>query len=121
VSTDHAELNVSQREALFALLSDAQWHPHYELARVAGVRYGARVLELRRLGFDIETEDCAGSAQGKTYRMPSTIAGPPQPKRVKVLLEETDVLCMVRGYVPPSARIALNDAHASFDTNREKL
>lgn len=119
MSVDHAEVHGTQRERLFELLSDAAWHPHHELARVAGVRYSARILELKRLGYVIESEDRARS--GKTYRMPSKVAGAPQPKRVKVLLEETDVLCMVRGYVPPSARIALNDAHASFDTNREKL
>ena len=120
MSADYAEVNETQRARLFHLLSDGGWHLHSALAKVAGVRYGARVRELRRQGYVVETADIAGE-QGKVYRMPSTDMGAAAPKRVKVLLEETDVLSMLRGYVPPSAQKALADAHGSLDTNREKL
>lgn len=120
MSKDHAEVHVSKRQALFTFLSDLQWHYHYDLARVAGVRYSARILELKRLGFRVESKECE-VGQGKMYRMPTTRVGDRKMKRVKVFLEEEDVLAMVAGHVPSSARAALRDAHGSFDTNREKL
>lgn len=121
MSADHAAIHVTKREALFALLRDGAWHAHYELARVGGVRYSARLLELKRLGYSIESEESA-TGQGKSYRMPSTTAGTGQSKRVKVYLEESDVDVMVaRGYIPPLARDALTDARASFLANRSKL
>ncbi len=122
MSLDFARLNMSKREALFDLLRDGAWHNHREIAMVGGVRYSARLLELKRLGFAIDSEETADGEQGKRYRMPSTIPGVAKTKRVKVYLEEHDVAVMVeRGYVPPLARDALTDARASFNANRDKL
>ncbi len=122
MSIDYGRVNLTKRDALFSLLSDGAWHQHHELARAGGVRYSARLLELKRLGFAIDSEDASDGEQGKRYRMPSTMPGVAKTKRVKVYLEEPDVLAMVeRGFIPPGARAALEDAHASFDTNREKL
>jgi hypothetical protein len=121
MSTDHAHVHETKRAALFRLLSDGRWHAHYELAGVGGVRYSARLLELKRLGYGIDSTDVAGE-QGKRYRLASTEPGALRTKKVKVYLEEPDVLAMVdRGFIPPAAKAALVDAHASFDTNREKL
>lgn len=119
MSTDHAVAHETKRDALLRLLSDREWHAHHQLASVAGVRYSARLLELKRLGYTIDTVDIA--AQGRAYRMPTLERGAPRLKRVKVLLEEADVLQMVHGHVPSTARHALSDAHASFDANRAKL
>lgn len=122
MSADHAAVNMSKREALYTLLADGAWHNHHELAMAGGVRYSARVLELKRIGYVIESEDTSGGEQGKRYRLASTTPGECQPKRVKVLLKESDVIAMVeRGFIPNAARTALRDAHASFDTNRDKL
>lgn len=122
MSLDYAKLNVSKRAALFTLLSDLEWHPHHELARVGGVRYSARLLELRRLGYSVESEEARDGEQGKRYRMPSVERGEVKPKKVKAYLDAADVRVMVeRGYIPPLARDALTDALGSFDTNRDRL
>ena len=120
MSLDHAAVNETKRDAVLRLLSDLDWHAHYELAVVGGVRYSARILELKRLGYTIETRD-THSEEGKLYRLPTLTIGRPQGKRVKVFLEESDVLLMIHGVISNRARSALLDAHGSFDTNREKL
>jgi hypothetical protein len=56
-----------KREALHALLSDGRWHSQQELVAVGGLRYGARLLELRQGGACIETDDLGGGAF--RYRM----------------------------------------------------
>lgn len=119
MSTDYATVNLTKRDALLGLISDCEWHPHYDLLKAGGVRYSARLLELRRLGYLIETEN--QGQQGKVYRLTASTPGFPQSKRVKVYLEEKDVLAMMGGIIPTTARAALADAHGSFNANREKL
>jgi hypothetical protein len=122
MSTDHATTHLTKRTALFRLLSDGAWHAHHELAEAGGVRYSARVLELRRLGYGIVTAPMGEGDHGLRYRMATTKRGETKAKRVKVFLEERDVVAMVSsGFVPTRALDALADAHASFDTNRERL
>lgn len=122
MSLDHAKINVSKRAALFTLLSDGAWHMHHELARVGGVRYSARLLELKHLGYSVDSESASDGEQGKRYRMPTTERGAAKAKKVKAYLAEEDVRVMVeRGYIPPLARDALTDALGSFTTNRERL
>lgn len=60
----------TKRDALRALLSDGQWHHMSELRKVAGWRYGARLLELRRGegGVALETEKRALSENEYEYR-----------------------------------------------------
>jgi len=108
----------SARERIFQLLADLEWHGHAELARVGGVRYGARLLELRRLGFAINDVE---EGDGKRYRLVSLTAGVPQGKRVKVLLDEADADLLLSGVLSPRARLRLVDALASFRANRDKL
>ena len=122
MSLDHAKVKVSKRAALFTLLSDGAWHVHQELARVGGVRYSARLLELKREGYAVESEEVAEGDPGKRYRMPTTERGAAKAKKVKAYLAEEDVRTMVElGYIPPLARDALTDALGSFTTNRERL
>ncbi|MDP9192327.1 MAG: hypothetical protein M3P06_11570 [Acidobacteriota bacterium] len=45
----------SNRDAILALLSDGWQHHMSELIRVGGYRYGGRIFELRKKGYDIET------------------------------------------------------------------
>lgn len=47
----------TQRDRIFRLLQSraGQWVPSYELAAIA-LQYGARVLELRRIGHNIENK-----------------------------------------------------------------
>lgn len=122
MSVDYGKVNTSKRAALFTLLSDCEWHVHHELARVGGVRYSARVLEIKRLGYCIESDEMTDGEQGKRYRMPTTERGEVKPKKVKAYLAEEDVQVMVEtGYVPPLARDTLTDALGSFVTNRDRL
>ena len=45
----------NNRDALLSLLEDGQQHHMSECQRTAGYRYGARLFELRKQGYDIET------------------------------------------------------------------
>lgn len=62
----------TKREALRALLSDGQWHHMSELRKVAGWRYGARLLELRRgeggVALETETRALPGTDNEFEYR-----------------------------------------------------
>lgn len=121
MSADHALRHGSQRERVFALLSDLQWHAHYELASVGGNRYTARILELKRLGYIVESKHEKKDADGKRYRLLSLLPSHPQPKRVKVFLDEHDARQLMSGIVQPAAIAALRQALASFEANRDKL
>lgn len=79
---DHGSL----RDRVLALLWDLNWHGNAALARVGGVRYNARVHELRRLGYRIDDES-DGRADGKRYRLVSQEPTGPLTKRVKVFLQ----------------------------------
>lgn len=45
----------SHRDSLLALLGDGREHGMAECLQTAGFRYGARIFELRRQGYEIET------------------------------------------------------------------
>ena len=110
------------RARVFHLLEDGEWHGWKELRRVGGVRYSARLLELRREGYAVESEPIVDGEHGKRYRMPELRPGQPQGKRVKVFLEEGDVERMLdAGVITKPARNALHDALGSFQHNKHKL
>jgi hypothetical protein len=120
MSRDWGAEKVSQRESLRVLLWDMQWHDHRALRRVGGVRYSARLLELKRLGFLFE--DTEHDDGGKSYRLLDRVPQLPQRKRVKVLLEEADVSALLEGEaVSAEARVALHTALSTFRANRNKL
>jgi hypothetical protein len=119
MSTDFAAAKRPARERLLALLSDLAWHTWAELRQAAGVRYGARLLELKRLGYAVDSDGAA--KDGKRYRLAHAEPGSPQPKRVKVFLEERDAEAAVGGVLTAPARLAVRDAWMSFRANKEKL
>lgn len=122
MSVDYAELNVTDRQRVLRLLSDCDWHPHYELKRVGGVRYGGRIRELKRLGYRIETRPHDGQPQGYDYRLVSTEPGMPEEKQVKVYLTEQAADALVsRRVVTGDAWYAVRDALKSFKANKGKL
>jgi hypothetical protein len=47
----------SHREKVLELLRDGAWHTQQEMQRVGGLRYGARVHELRAAGLNVEAEE----------------------------------------------------------------
>jgi hypothetical protein len=121
MSEDYANRFASARDRIFALLSDCQWHTRRELQAVGGIRYGARLLELKRMGYRIEAADTGGDEHGRDYRLLSTEPNEPQAKRVKALLEEQDVVSLLRGDITLTASAALRNALGSFRANRGKL
>src|SRR5262245_6479133 len=122
MSRDFAEMNLTKRDRVLRLLSDLLWHSHQELAQVGGVRYGARILELKRLGYDIDSEENVTNwPQGKRYRLATLARGLPQTKQVKVFLNEDDAAALVGWQVTVAAQRAVQEALASFRANKHKL
>ena len=50
-----SERRLNNKDRLLALLIDHREHGQHECLSVGGFRYGARIFDLRRDGFDIET------------------------------------------------------------------
>lgn len=108
------------RNQILSLLMDLRPHHWSELHRIGGVRYGARVLELRRLGYQIETRELDDG--GKSYRLLSARVGAPLPKKVKVFLDPADVAEMIRsGIISNNAREQLVSSYHTFLYNKDKL
>lgn len=131
MSVDFAEKKRTQRERVLDVLLDLQWHPYMDLNAVGGVRYSARLLELKRLGYEIEDRTVKDGG-GKDYRLKSPLPRKtPQAKMVKVFLKEEEaeaILARLRGlhYRAPhrtyeGARSAVENALGSFRANRHKL
>jgi hypothetical protein len=109
------------RDRLFDWLSDLRWHTYKELRTIGGTRYGARILELKRLGYRIETRNIEGST-GKEYRLTSLVRGEPQPKRVKAFLPAADVaMFLSEGIVSPAIKGAIEEAFKSYEVNKTAL
>lgn len=112
------------RTRILGYLSDLEWHTHRELAHIGGNRYGARLGELRRLGYLIESRDIE-DGHGKRYRLQALEPAARRAKRVKLLIPERDAeklvpLAQIHG-LSPAARDAIDDALASYRANRSKL
>lgn len=128
MSVDFAELKKTQRGRVLKLLLDLEWHPYMDLAAVGGVRYSARLLELKRMGYEVETRTVHGKGEtGLDYRLKSSIPGVPQKKLVKVFLteEQAEAILNHTQMAPwphlQEAKRELGKALASFRTNRHKL
>jgi len=122
MSLNHGVLHKTKRDRLFDLLQDMKWHPHYRLKEAGGVRYSARLLELKRLGYKIDSEEIDGVG-GKQYRLCSLRRTSPQEKHVKVFLTEHDAAEMIGtlGRVTSTAEDAVISALNSFRINKNKL
>jgi hypothetical protein len=116
---NYGQVFQSKRDALYRLLADCAWHTRSELQAAAGIRYGARILELKREGYAIE--DRRVGLVEKSYRLVSRERGEPQAKHVKVYLTEDDARLIAKGYVSGTARSAINDGLRSFDAHRGRL
>lgn len=97
----------SAADNLKAVLSDLGWHTWEELRGVAGVRYGARICDLRDEGYQIEDDELE---IGKRYRLTSHVRGPRREQRVKVYLEVDDAMAAKEGHLTATAREAVGDA-----------
>lgn len=116
---DYAKKNKPKREQLLKLLSDLRWHPHYELRNRGGIRYSARLLELKRLGYLIE--DRRLSEQGKEYRLRTLKRGALREKKVKVYLRYEDAENLLEGTMSNNVYLAVEQALQSYRANRNNL
>jgi len=120
-SPDYGKKYKTLRDTLLALLWDCDWHGHTACLGAGGNRFSARLLELKRLGYQIESREAA-SGHGKDYRLISQKVGAPQGKKVKVFLTESDADEIVhQGVLTTAARKAVKDALGSFQANKDKL
>lgn len=124
MSTDFGTVCAPKRERLLRLLSDLQWHEPQEMLRYTGSwRFGALVLQLKRMGYQFESQHIPGTNPPQTrFRLVSMVRGEPQPKLVRVYLHEqdADAICY-RNEVPVRARIDLSEALHKYRANRHKL
>ncbi len=115
---EHKKNAPDKRKRLLNLFADKRWHDHTELAAIGGVRYSARVLELKRLGYNIESK--GDQKEGKEYRLNGKRT--PPVKKVKALLDEADVNDILGwDQLSVNATIVLENALESFVANRDKL
>ena len=120
MSTNFGVKYESARDRMLSLLSDLKWHNRKDLEAVAGNRYAARMLELKRLGYSI-VDRVATEGHGKDYRLTHQKPGSPQEKRVKVFLTESVADLLLMGQMTNDATIAIRDALGSFRNNKHKL
>jgi hypothetical protein len=120
VSIDFAIKYQTARDRVLGELQSLEWISWKVLRRIGGVRYSARLLELRRLGYKIEDAPDQ-SDHGKRYRLIDPVPSRPQRKQVKLYLPEADVEALLKGHVTlftiSAARIALR----IFRVNKHKL
>ena len=113
------------RERLLGLLWDLDWHHHRSIRDIAGTRYSARLLELKRLGWCIEDKPAAPGGRfsgGKLYRLMTHTAGPRKGKLVKVFLTEAtaEAASLGRPLTRAEGKI-FAVALESFRANKDKL
>ena len=106
------------RLSLLHLLSDLRWHGYWELREVAGVRYGARLRELIRLGYLIRKQP---AADGRFYQLASMERGRPVAKKVKIYMTESDARMLLVEQATASGLAAIREALATFLEHKENL
>lgn len=120
MAIDFGEKKRPLRERVFDLLSDLEWHTHVELNRIGGNRYAARILELKRQGYRVDSRPLG--EMGKEYRLLSLNPGVPQPKRVRVFLELEDARLVANCTdLPTRVRYAVQGAIESYLSRGDAL
>ena len=123
MSEDYGKKYGTASDQALEILSNpvGAWRDRETLERLCGNRYSARILELKRRGYLIESSP-SQTGHGKRYRLLRAEKGSPQPKRVKVFLRETDAQQLLDGNgLTPAAREAVEEALGSFRHNKGKL
>lgn len=124
--TDFGKVKEPARIRVLDLLSDLEWHSWSELKDVGGVRYSARIHELRRQGYEIKVSPIEGTT-GNRYRLVSKVPGSPVTKKVKLFLSDGDVSSILShlkhrpGLLSDDGATECRRALASFERNRGKL
>lgn len=120
MSVDYAVKYKGARGKLLQTMCDLCWHSWSELTNVGGVRYSARLRELKRLGFKFSSRTDP-SGDGKQYKLQDLSPSDPEPKLVRVMLRENDARMLLNEFVTPRAMEAIADGLGSFMHNKKKL
>lgn len=118
MSHDYGQEKKTLRDAVLAKLWDLEWHSYAEILKVGGIRYGARILELKRLGWHVVSQE---QPDGNSYRLMSRTQQSPKVKTVKTYFTEEEADWIAKGYLPPTARQKVQESLASFRANKHKL
>jgi hypothetical protein len=119
--TNFGEDFASARQRILDELLSMQWRGWRYLERIGGIRYGARILELKRLGYKLEAAP-TNDPHGKMYRLLSPDPGEPQLKQVKIYLPEEYVIeLLTEGKLRPEAEAIVAKALRIFQANKHKL
>jgi hypothetical protein len=117
---DFAVKYQTARDRVLIELQSLEWVSWKILRRIGGVRYSARLLELKRLGYKIE-DNPDPSGDGKRYRLIDPMPGRPQGKLVKLYLPEPDVDALLSDKVTSTAKTIIVRALRIFRANKHKL
>lgn len=116
---DHAVKYASARDAVLEALRSGAWVSWRQLNAIAGVRYGARIRELKRLGYQIEATE--REDHGRSCRLISPDLGHAREKRIRIYLDEQDALEMSRGNVTLTAIGEVRSSLQRFRKYRGRL
>jgi hypothetical protein len=117
---DFAVKYQTARDRVLIELQPLEWVSWKVLRRIGGVRYSARLLELKRLGYKLE-DSPDPSGDGKRYRLIDPMPSRPQCKQVKLYLPEADVQALLHGEVTLFTISIARTALRIFRNNKHKL
>jgi hypothetical protein len=118
--TDYGARYETARDRCLTALLSLDWVSWKTLRLIGGVRYSARLLELKRLGYKIEDRSDP-SGDGKNYRLLDRLPSAPQIKLVKVYLPENDAALLAEGVATINAIYIVDKALRIFRANKHKL
>jgi hypothetical protein len=117
---DYGAKYETARDRCLATMLPLDWVSWRTLRWIGGVRYSARLLELKRLGYKIEDRPDP-SGDGKNYRLLDPLPSTPQGKLVKVYLPEDDAALLAEGVATANTTHIANKALRIFRANKHKL
>jgi heme oxygenase len=118
---DYAAKYVTARQRILEAMLGLNWVSWRYLRTVGGVRYGARLRELKRQGYQI-IDQSGTDEHGKQYRLLSPKPYTGQQKQVKIYLPENEVTDLLETeMISAEANRIITLAYRIFDANRDKL
>jgi len=111
----------AQRDRLFKMLSDLQWHSWRDMEVCTnGPRYGARWAELIAQGYDGEVERLDDGSTGFRYRLRSLVKGKPRKPQMRVYLDPAAVALFLESGSTVQIVPAIAEAYAKHTKNKKK-
>ena len=121
MAVDMAAVKADNRTRVLELLESPRhsWKTRRQIERAGGNRYGARLHELKRLGYLIESRGNAYGPDGKEYKL--TGKGEPIPKMVRVYMTEADAIELEAGRTTTKAQASVASGLRKFRNHRNNL